>query len=166
MENSFLKPIHYEEISEDSVNIRNYEEQKLRKTLNRDEELFLECCSLLKSGSEVSSYSNQRSQKVINRLGVKPSDELESMGDKSLVPEPDYGLQNDYSDGNSRIPTPLGDSYDDDASDSNTISSNWDINKMEPVFDDNPSVVSNLNFQEVLNKAIQKDKVEILCNFR
>lgn len=166
IEDSFLKPTQYEEISEDSANIRNYEDQKLRKTLNRDEELFLECCSLLKSGSEVSSYSNQRSQKVITRLASKQFNEQESMEDKCQVHKSQYNLENDYSDGNSRIPTPLGDSYDDGASDSNTISSNWDINKMEPVFEDNPNITSNLNFQEVLNKAINQDKSEDFSNIR
>lgn len=66
-ENDFLKPVQYEEISGDSVDFSNgFEDQKSRKALNRDEELFLECCSLLKSGSEISNYS-KRSSKVAGR---------------------------------------------------------------------------------------------------
>ncbi|CAH1954133.1 unnamed protein product [Acanthoscelides obtectus] len=109
-DDSFLKPAQYEEISEDSANLRNYEEQKLRKTLNRDEELFLECCSLLKSGSEVSKSRHAAWSK-----------------DKSVPHKPPFEEANESSNGNSRIATPLGSSYDDDASDSNTISSNWGL---------------------------------------
>uniref|UniRef100_A0A6P7H1R8 Titin-like n=1 Tax=Diabrotica virgifera virgifera TaxID=50390 RepID=A0A6P7H1R8_DIAVI len=126
---SFIKPTQYEEISDDSANIRNYDDPKLRKTLNRDEELFLECCSLLKSSSEVSSsYSNKKMQeKVVSALGLRPVDEPQ-WSDKKNLSNNDLDVMDDYSD-NSRIPTPLGNSYDDDASDSNTISSNWGINK-------------------------------------
>lgn len=42
----------YEEISEDSTSVNLDEQHKMRKVLNRDEELFLECCSLLKSSSD------------------------------------------------------------------------------------------------------------------
>ncbi|CAG9854086.1 unnamed protein product [Phyllotreta striolata] len=112
---SFAKPTQYEEISEDSANLRTYDDPKLRKTLNRDEELFLECCSLLKSGSEVSnSYSSRKVADAPRSNWTEKEDYLEKIH------------SNDYSD-NSRIPTPLGNSYDDDASNSNTISSNWAV---------------------------------------
>lgn len=42
----------YEEISEDSASVILDEQNTMRKVLNRDEELFLECCSLLKSSSD------------------------------------------------------------------------------------------------------------------
>ncbi|XP_018566318.1 uncharacterized protein LOC108907224 isoform X2 [Anoplophora glabripennis] len=162
---SFLKPSQYEEISEDSVNLRSYEDQKLRKTLNRDEELFLECCSLLKSGSEMSSYSNKKSQnKVLNTMGLKQCDEPEWLERKSLVEKPLYDVGNEYSD-NSRIPTPLGDSYDDDASNSNTITSNWNINKKVNVFEDisqdkDDDANKSFSFQEILNEDEGKDKAK------
>ncbi|XP_066143674.1 uncharacterized protein [Euwallacea fornicatus] len=106
----FVKPSQYEEISEDS---KITEEQNKRKILNRDEELFLECCSLLKSGSEVSNSNYSK----------KPVDDVK--GDESkLVQAADDA--HEYSD-NSRTPTPLGDTFDDEASNSNTISSNWHL---------------------------------------
>lgn len=166
-DDSFLKPSQYEEISEDSVNVRSYEDQKLRKTLNRDEELFLECCSLLKSGSEMSSYSNKKSQnKVINTMGLKQCDEPEWLERKSLVEKPLYDVGNEYSD-NSRIPTPLGDSYDDDASNSNTISSNWNMNKKVNIFEDisqdkEEDANKSFSFQEILiDEEKEKNKGNI-----
>lgn len=51
-ENTFLKQNRqFDEISEES-SCKNYDETVTRKVLNRDEELFLECCSLLKGSSE------------------------------------------------------------------------------------------------------------------
>ncbi|XP_066255275.1 titin homolog [Euwallacea similis] len=107
----FVKPSQYEEISEDS---KITEEQNKRKILNRDEELFLECCSLLKSGSEVSNSNYSK----------KPVDDVK--GDESKLVQAAEDAH-EYSD-NSRTPTPLGDTFDDDASNSNTISSNWHLN--------------------------------------
>nr|CAI5833207.1 unnamed protein product [Callosobruchus analis] len=117
---TFLKPAQYEEISEDSANLRNCEEQKLRKTLNRDEELFLECCSLLKSGSEVSKSRHVSKQHYAWSK------------DKSVPHKPSFEEAEESSNGNSRIATPLGSSYDDDASGSNTISSNWEMHQDTP----------------------------------
>nr|XP_023023801.1 uncharacterized protein LOC111511950 isoform X1 [Leptinotarsa decemlineata] len=155
---SFIKPVQYEEISEDSANLRNYEDQKLRKTLNRDEELFLECCSLLKSGSEVSSsYSNKRLQnKVMSTGGLRQVDEPEWLEKKSLVQKPQYDIIDD-SDDNSRIPTPLGDSYDDDASNSNTISSNWDMTDRVPEVcqDGRKTRDKKFHFEEISKEKLQ-----------
>ncbi|CAH1183153.1 unnamed protein product [Phaedon cochleariae] len=145
-DDSFLKPTQYEEISEDSANQRHYEDQKLRKTLNRDEELFLECCSLLKSGSEVSSsYSSKKmANKDVGPVNVRQPDWMEK---KNLVQPPELDLDDDYSDDNSRIPTPLGDSFDDDASNSNTISSDWGVNGRETCAKEDGS--ARLNFQGI-----------------
>ncbi|CAH1236586.1 unnamed protein product [Diabrotica balteata] len=169
---SFIKPSQYEEISDDSANIRNYDDPKLRKTLNRDEELFLECCSLLKSSSEVSSsYSNKKMQeKVVSALGLRPIDEPQ-WSDKKNLSNNDLDVIDDYSD-NSRIPTPLGNSYDDDASDSNTISSNWGINKTVDESGDNAgktrftfeniSVVQRDDASELkFDGLLQQDRVEV-----
>ncbi|KAL1490385.1 hypothetical protein ABEB36_013093 [Hypothenemus hampei] len=123
----FVKPPQqYEEISDDSSNVKVVFEEKQRKTLNRDEELFLECCSLLKSGSEVSSYSKQALE---NKKPVQTAEDAHEFSD------------------NSRTPTPLGDTYDDDASNSNTISSNWHLNSERP-----PGVNQSFSFEEVKNK--------------
>ncbi|XP_057667518.1 uncharacterized protein LOC130900726 [Diorhabda carinulata] len=154
--NSFLKPVQYEEISEDSTNLRNYDDPKLRKTLNRDEELFLECCSLLKSSSEVSSsYSNKKMQeKVVGALGLKPIDEPEWLEKKNFIQDRNLAGIDDYSN-NSRIPTPLGDSYDDDASNSNTISSNWGIDQS---LEENQEEVSDvrLTFENISKNHNEK----------
>jgi hypothetical protein len=118
IEESFLKPSQYEEISEDS-NLRNYDEQKSRKALNRDEELFLECCSLLKSGSEVSSYSKKSNNvcKDLNNVELKPCEEPDWLETNGLLPKQNRDFVDSCSD-NSRIRTPLGDSFSQD--DSNT----------------------------------------------
>lgn len=127
--NNFIKPVQYEEISEDSVvYINNFEEQKSRKTLNRDEELFLECCSLLKSGSEMSSYSKE-SNKMKN-FHLKPAYEPDWMEQKSFSIQCQMNESSHFMSDTSRIPTPLGDNFTDDACCSNTVSFNLN-NKTE-----------------------------------
>ncbi|CAH0557351.1 unnamed protein product [Brassicogethes aeneus] len=158
----FLKPAtQFEEISEDSTNIRNYEEQKLRKTLNRDEELFLECCSLLKSGSEVSNYSNSKSNKlpnIPNKIDMQQADEPNWLENKSLSNK-NQSYNVEYSD-NSRIPTPLGDNYADDASNSNTINSNWNVSVGgKDIFEDiSQDKDESFTFEEVLNNTDSETK--------
>lgn len=118
--NNFIKPVQYEEISEDSGNYaNNFEEQKSRKTLNRDEELFLECCSLLKSGSEVSSYS--KSSKI-KSFHLKPAYEPDWPEHKSFSVQCQMNESSHFMSDTSRIPTPLGDNFADDACSSNTVS--------------------------------------------
>lgn len=157
-EESFLKPSQYEEISEDSTNVRNYEDQKLRKTLNRDEELFLECCSLLKSGSEVSNYSKKSNKNNLHgHAQMKEANEPNWLESKGISKNQSYNIE--YSD-DSRMPTPLGDNYDDDASNSNTISSNWNVNVQqklgyEEVSDDKED--KSFTFEEVLQNNESRD---------
>lgn len=118
----FLKPPQIEDISEDSVNPKNAEDVKSRKVLNRDEELFLECCSLLKSGSEVSNFSKKSNRNsFLNNLPMKITDEPDVMETKNMI----YKVTEDSSD-YSRRATPLGDSFGD-TSNSNTISSSWEL---------------------------------------
>lgn len=119
--NNFIKPVQYEEISEDSGNYaNNFEEQKSRKTLNRDEELFLECCSLLKSGSEVSSYSKESSK--IKSFHLKPAYEPDWPEHKSFSVQCQMNESSHFMSDTSRIPTPLGDNFADDGCSSNTVS--------------------------------------------
>ncbi|RZC39519.1 microtubule-associated protein futsch, partial [Asbolus verrucosus] len=127
-EESFLKPSQYEEISEDS-NLRNYDEQKSRKALNRDEELFLECCSLLKSGSEISNYSKKSTNagKDLNNLEMKRCDEPEWLQNGCLS-QKESDKAGEYFSDNSRVTTPLGDNFSQDESNSATISSHWNMN--------------------------------------
>ncbi|XP_030749560.1 uncharacterized protein LOC115877501 isoform X2 [Sitophilus oryzae] len=134
----FVKPNHYEEISEDSTIAR-----EKRKTLNRDEELFLECCSLLKSGSEVSNSNFSKNSKKPLGHPVESS-ECKWRHEVELVQRSEEA--HEYSD-NSRTPTPLGDTYDDDASNSNTISSNWHLNSEKP-----PTENRSFSFEEVISK--------------
>ncbi|XP_050306627.1 uncharacterized protein LOC126743536 [Anthonomus grandis grandis] len=143
----FIKPSQYEEISEDSTSARIYDESKQRKTLNRDEELFLECCSLLKSGSEVSN-------------SVKTAAESNLLKSRTVIPAPEEAQE--YTD-HSRTPTPLGDTYDDDASNSNTISSNWHLSS-ERSLDKNRSFsfrelkekeAPGISFGEVLTQGLK-----------
>lgn len=145
----FVKPTQYEEISEDSTNGKVFEQ---RKTLNRDEELFLECCSLLKSGSEVSNSNYAKRME-------KPIDEPVILEEKLLQPAEEA---HEYS-ANSRTPTPLGDTYDDEASNSNTISSNWHLKSEKPL-DKNRSFsfgevkskeASGMSFGEMLTKGLR-----------
>ncbi|KAK9870637.1 hypothetical protein WA026_008199 [Henosepilachna vigintioctopunctata] len=124
---SFLKPPQVEDISEDSVNLKNSEDVKSRKVLNRDEELFLECCSLLKSGSEVSNFSKKSNRTVLNNIALKTSDEPDIFESKVIIDK----MREESSD-YSRIATPLGDSFGD-ASNSNTVLSNWSLNKEENI---------------------------------
>lgn len=118
---NFIKPVQYEEISEDSGNYaHNFEEQKSRKTLNRDEELFLECCSLLKSGSEVSSYSKESSK--IKSFHLKHTYEGDWPEHKSFSVQCQMNESSHFMSDTSRIPTPLGDNFVDDGCSSNTVS--------------------------------------------
>ncbi|KAH1024823.1 uncharacterized protein LOC109533104 isoform X1 [Dendroctonus ponderosae] len=146
----FVKPTQYEEISEDSTNGKVFEQ---RKTLNRDEELFLECCSLLKSGSEVSNSNFAKRME-------KPIDEPVILEEKKLLQPAEEA--HEYS-ANSRTPTPLGDTYDDEASNSNTISSNWHLKSEKPL-DKNRSFsfgevkskeASGMSFGEMLTKGLR-----------
>lgn len=119
--NNFIKPVQYEEISEDSGNFaNNFEEQKSRKTLNRDEELFLECCSLLKSGSEISSYSKESNK--LKSFHLKPAYEPDWPEHKSFSVQCQINESSHFISDTSRIPTPLGDNFADDACSSNTVS--------------------------------------------
>lgn len=152
-ESDFIKPTQYEEISEDSSNTKMYEDQKQRKTLNRDEELFLECCSLLKSGSEVSNSNYSKKVETVNKQFdnvMKP----EMVNEKLVQGEEDA---HEYSD-NSRTPTPLGDTYDDEASNSNTISSNWHLNP-DPVKHKDKT---GINFSDVLGKELRNLSTQIV----
>ncbi|KAL3281304.1 hypothetical protein HHI36_004515 [Cryptolaemus montrouzieri] len=125
---NFLKPPQIEDVSEDSVNLKIAEDVKARKVLNRDEELFLECCSLLKSSSEVSNFSKKSNRtSALTNVALKMSDEPDMFESKNLVDK-----VNEESTDYSRMATPLGDSFGD-TSDSNTISSNWGMNKDEQI---------------------------------
>lgn len=129
-ENNFLKPVQYEEISEDSINFSNsFEDQKSRKALNRDEELFLECCSLLKSGSEISNYSKRSSRIAENMKNAcnRPSLEPDVLEHKNFSIHREFTESSHFMSDASRIPTPLGDNFGNDGS-SDSLSFNW---KME-----------------------------------
>jgi hypothetical protein len=167
IEESFLKPSQYEEISEDS-NHRNYDEQKSRKALNRDEELFLECCSLLKSGSEVSSYSKKSNNvcKDLNSVELKPCEEPDWLETNGLLPKQNRDFVDSCSD-NSRIRTPLGDSFSQD--DSNTaISSHWDMNSSNTISNKKSWKKSfslddkNFTFEQVFSNS--ENKKDIFCS--
>ncbi|KAJ3634079.1 hypothetical protein MTP99_010987 [Tenebrio molitor] len=167
IEESFLKPSQYEEISEDS-NLRNYDEQKSRKALNRDEELFLECCSLLKSGSEVSSYSKKSNNvcKDLNNIELKPCEEPDWLETNGLLPKQNRDFVDSCSD-NSRIRTPLGDSFSQD--DSNTaISSHWDMNSSNTISNKKSWKKSfslddkNFTFEQVFSNS--ENKKDIFCS--
>ncbi|KAF5295049.1 hypothetical protein FQR65_LT10602 [Abscondita terminalis] len=87
LEDNLMSTVQYEQISDDSNSSHlQIEEQKSRKVLNRDEELFLECCSLLKSSSDVSDLCRKTSKptKFLNNFGLKPMDELEWLEQKQL----------------------------------------------------------------------------------
>ncbi|KAK4879644.1 hypothetical protein RN001_007790 [Aquatica leii] len=87
LEDNLISSTQYEQISDDSNSSHlQIEEQKSRKALNRDEELFLECCSLLKSSSDVSDLCRKsvKSTKFLNNFGLKPLDELEWLEQKQL----------------------------------------------------------------------------------
>lgn len=140
---TFIKPTQYEEISNDSSSVKNqYDDQRSRKVLNRDEELFLECCSLLKSSSEVSGYSKKSSKTVhvFNNFEMKQSDEPEWLEKKNFAKNQEYRHEM-FS--NSCPNTPLGDGYGEDYSNtnSNTIATDWSTKQREqqqenPVFED------------------------------
>ncbi|XP_045471992.1 uncharacterized protein LOC123678807 [Harmonia axyridis] len=122
----FLKPPQIEDISEDSAHLKNSEDVKSRKVLNRDEELFLECCSLLKSGSEVSNFSKKSNRNsFFNNVSTKILEEPDVLESKNVI----YKVTEDSCD-YSRRATPLGDSFGD-TSNSNTISSSWGTIKNE-----------------------------------
>lgn len=110
--NSSLKSVQYEEISEDSSNfIGQFEDQKSRKALNRDEELFLECCSLLKSSSEISTCSKKSTTtgQALEKLHLQPH----------------FNNSMNFMSDTSRLPTPLGDSFGEDPCSSTTLPFNW-----------------------------------------
>ncbi|GJQ67297.1 hypothetical protein Trydic_g8197 [Trypoxylus dichotomus] len=140
----FIKPTQYEEISNDSSSVRNqFDDQRSRKVLNRDEELFLECCSLLKSSSEVSGYSKRSSKTVhvFNNFEMKQSDEPDWLEKKNFSSKNQEYKHNIFP--NSCPNTPLGDGYGDDYSNtnSNTIATDWSTKQREqqqenPVFED------------------------------
>ncbi|XP_044752097.1 uncharacterized protein LOC123311995 [Coccinella septempunctata] len=141
----FLKPPQIEDISEDSVNPRNSEDIKSRKVLNRDEELFLECCSLLKSGSEVSNFSKKSNRNsFLNNIPIRMSEEPDVLETKNVV----YKITENSSD-YSRRATPLGDSFGD-TSNSNTISSSWEMNKNDQLRKNQENF---FNFGETEKKA-------------
>lgn len=120
----FIKPsTQYEEISEDS-NLRNFE--KSRKALNRDEELFLECCSLLKSSSELSGYSKKSNNfnNYLNNVDMKPSEKLE--WSENLQEKEDKYFERYFSD-ESRGATPLDNSFETEDSNSATMASQWNV---------------------------------------
>lgn len=128
---SFLKPSsHYEEISEDSTVVRkHFEDQKARKVLNRDEELFLECCSLLKSSSEVSNFSKQSARKAIPSRPVDEHDWLKTnqfyeSNSNFHESNPHSNTTDFYSDA-SRANSPLGNSFIGDISNSDTLRNDW-----------------------------------------
>ncbi|XP_044267587.1 uncharacterized protein LOC123013236 [Tribolium madens] len=156
LENSFLKPSQYEEISEDS-NLRNYDEQKSRKVLNRDEELFLECCSLLKSSSEVSTYSKKSNnlRKELNNLESKRCGDWVENNQKETA-----DFVECYSD-NTRMRTPLGDGFSQDDSNSATISSHWDRNSSSNFSKRKNSKRDdkNLSFEEMFNNNRDKEVI-------
>ena len=144
-EENFIKPSQYEEISNDSSCVRNnYEDQRSRKVLNRDEELFLECCSLLKSSSEMSNTSKP-SLKIkdhLNNFGVKQTNIPNWMNKKSFASE-SADLKNEpYPE--SCPNSPLGDGYGNDLSNSNsnTIDTDWNLKAKQddcvdkPLFED------------------------------
>ncbi|KRT81304.1 hypothetical protein AMK59_5242 [Oryctes borbonicus] len=139
----FIKPTQYEEISNDSSSVRNqFDDQRSRKVLNRDEELFLECCSLLKSSSEVSGYSKRSSKTVhvFNNFEMKQSDEPDWLEKKNFSSKNQEYKHDIFA--NSCPNTPLGDGYGDDYSNtnSNTIATDWSTKQREqqenPVFED------------------------------
>ncbi|KAF7281341.1 hypothetical protein GWI33_004827 [Rhynchophorus ferrugineus] len=147
----FVKPTQYEEISLDSTLAR--EDPKLRKILNRDEELFLECCSLLKSGSEVSNSNYPKNCKQKPDVHPVEVDDCDWVQGNKLIQRSEEA--HEYSD-NSRTPTPLGDTYDDDASNSNTISSNWNLNSEKP-----PAENRSFSFEEVISKEEHESQTGI-----
>ncbi|XP_031347124.1 uncharacterized protein LOC116173642 [Photinus pyralis] len=122
---------HYEQISDDS-NSSHFpiEEQKSRKVLNRDEELFLECCSLLKSSSDVSDLCRKsvKPAKFFNNFGLKPVDELEWMEQKQI---PIAGTLLDHTTATplnlTHSNTPVCDTFYSDVTFSNTDNSNSKI---------------------------------------
>lgn len=131
-ERNFVKPnAQYEEISEDSMNNRNYEQERSRKTLNRDEELFLECCSLLKSSSEVSESKKSRATLVSDYNIKNRSDDTNNCGKQKDLDS--RRLVNDDDFMSDSCPnTPIGDTFDD-FSNSDSIKTDWStkMNKRE-----------------------------------
>ncbi|KAK5646281.1 hypothetical protein RI129_004745 [Pyrocoelia pectoralis] len=128
LDDHVIPSTQYEQISDDS-NSSHFpvEEQKSRKALNRDEELFLECCSLLKSSSDVSDLCRKsvKSTKFLNNFGFKPLDELEWMEQKQL-PIPNTLL--DHTSTNplnlTHSNTPICETFYSDVTFSNTDNSN------------------------------------------
>lgn len=128
----------YEEISEDS-NCSNFhfEEQKSRKALNRDEELFLECCSLLKSSSDVSDLSKKTKPPLfLSNFNIKPLAPIEWLEQKPLTTRSCEfpPVQNNIEDDSS-----LSDHFYNDLSYSNSSSSfcylNGNVDNEKPVND-------------------------------
>lgn len=106
--NSFVKPLANFDEQTQQFQDSSATKETPRKILNRDEELFLECCSLLKSGSE--SMSKKQS---------------------NYIPRDSYS----WLAQNSRVETPIGEPYvNNDWSNSNSgVSSEWLTNKSAPI---------------------------------
>ncbi|XP_017782925.1 PREDICTED: titin homolog [Nicrophorus vespilloides] len=150
---NFVKPTQYEEISEDT---RTFEEQRARKALNRDEELFLECCSLLKSSSEVSNFSKKSSHAISLVNTYKPDDEWLEPKQQQSYPKDDFLSEDSCPN------TPIGENYDD-FSNSNTIKTDWNTKLKEQEFEDismdSISNRSNSNFvSNGFNNCFDDDK--------
>lgn len=157
----FIKPVQYEEISEESTNLSNsIEEQRSRKALNRDEELFLECCSLLKSGSEVSERSKRsgKATAILKNLCSRPSNEPDILEHKMFSIQQDLNDSSHFMSDTSRIPTPLGDNLDDDTI-SNTASFTW---QMANKADRNRTIDRPSFFEDISNEdsILTKDEQE------
>lgn len=169
---SFPKPVNnYDEISqpqfEEEEIKKSNKENATRKILNRDEELFLECCSLLKSGSEISGVS-KKSTKHIPLNNFSHSNDANWIQQKQSM-ESRYIQRDSYSwlAQGSRVNTPIGEPFvNNDWSNSNSaVSSEWLAQKApspdRPI--ENKTLIrkSNNNSGEIKYSEIQFEDISV-----
>ncbi|GLV38667.1 uncharacterized protein CBL_05666 [Carabus blaptoides fortunei] len=168
----YPKPVnHYDEISqpqfEEEEVKKTTKENATRKILNRDEELFLECCSLLKSGSEISGVS-KKSTKHIPLNNFSHSSDANWIQQKPLM-EARYIQRDSYSwlAQGSRVTTPIGEPFvNNDWSNSNSaVSSEWLAQKApspdRPIENKTLIKKSNNNSGEIKYSEIQFEDISV-----
>lgn len=124
---TFTKPVKQRNEDASKNKKKCSKENTTRKILNRDEELFVECCSLLKSGSEISGVSKKSTKQI-------PLNNFSRSNDSTWIMQKqqnsDRFIQRDsYSwlAQTSRVETPIGEPFsNNDWSNSNSaVSSEW-----------------------------------------
>lgn len=171
---TFTKPVKQrnEDVSKDvgkeSTNKKKCsKENTTRKILNRDEELFVECCSLLKSGSEISGVSKKSTKQI-------PLNNFSRSNDSTWIIQKqqnsDRFIQRDsYSwlAQTSRVETPIGEPFsNNDWSNSNSaVSSEWLAQKApspdRPIESGTVNKKSNNNSGEIKYSDIQFEDISI-----